>query len=105
MLTSLFKPKHLYQRSMILANSPWKEKQNWALVAAYITQVVNSLRRDHDTKKIMETLEQLDEKASKRSRKARRRHLLITMLFTWLTAIEITHPIVLGNFATKSSIK
>jgi len=61
---------------MTLANSPWKEKQNWgAHVAAYITQVLNSIRRDHDTKKTMETLEQLDEKASKRARKARSRHL------------------------------
>ena len=36
-----------------------KEKQNWALVAAYISQVTNSIYREHDTTKIMETLDNL----------------------------------------------
>ena len=61
---------------MTLANSPWKEKQNWALVAAYISQVINSLRREYDTKKIMQTLEQLEKKVSKRASKARLPYLL-----------------------------
>jgi len=52
-----------------------KAKNRIGRVAVYISQVINSIRREHDTKKVIEILEQLEEKVSKRARKARLRYL------------------------------
>jgi hypothetical protein len=40
----------------------WKEKQSWARLAAYISQVINSIAREYDVNKIKEILVALEEK-------------------------------------------
>jgi len=47
------------ERALDCHPKQWKEKQNWARIAGYVSQVINSLGKTYDLKKIGDKLDDL----------------------------------------------
>ena len=50
------------RRALDCPKDSWKEKQNWTRIAAYVTQVINSIGNTYDLLAIEEDLTELGEK-------------------------------------------